>query len=101
MTCISSFDMWLVPSETKTRFRSRQVPPYPAAMTEKKPAVDYSLYLVTGRDLLPEGKAGDRAPRAHTSIDVLSVGLLGVPGRGEAACKEYADLYSDRPFVVD
>ncbi|KAM5533305.1 hypothetical protein V8D89_012979 [Ganoderma adspersum] len=25
-------------------------------MTENKPPVDYSLYLVTGRDLLPEGK---------------------------------------------
>ena len=63
---------------------------YPA-MAENKPPVDYSLYLVTGRDLLPEGKVGVRTPRMHTSIDVISLGLFGVLGTSEVLCTTVQD----------
>jgi hypothetical protein len=41
-------------------------------------AVDYSLYLVTGRELLPEGKVGGfRAIATKTVLNFLAVaGLL-------------------------
>lgn len=70
-------------------------------MAEKKHSVDYSLYLVTGRDFLPEGKVRDCWPRICTSMDILSVALSAILRRGELLYREYAHLHSQWLFAVD
>lgn len=48
-------------------------------------AVNYSLYLVTGRELLPEGKVSPShlTARCDRELILCAAGLLREPGGGE------------------